>query len=118
MSSTQKGCQSRCETSCALGGHSLVLSPKAWFWHPSGMRKVVACVSGGRSPFALNDDRLPSSNPAGLDWLSNRGFENRTLARAGMDRGELDAALSLPLSSKGGEGIGAAASEHRDACKG
>jgi len=30
---------------------------------------------------------------------------------------ENDDLLSLPLSSKGGEGSGAAASEHRDACK-
>jgi len=30
---------------------------------------------------------------------------------------ENNALLSLPLSSKGGEGNGAAASEHRDACK-
>jgi hypothetical protein len=30
---------------------------------------------------------------------------------------ENDGLLSLPLSSKGGEGNGAAASEHRDACK-
>jgi simple sugar transport system ATP-binding protein len=32
-------------------------------------------------------------------------------------RVEIDGLLSLPLSSKGGEGNGAAASEHRDACK-
>ena len=40
-----------------------VTSPR--FWHPAGVLDHPTRSSGGRSPFALNDHRLPSTNPAG-----------------------------------------------------
>jgi hypothetical protein len=40
-----------------------VTSPR--LWHPAGVLDHPTRSSGGRSPFALNDHRLPSANPAG-----------------------------------------------------
>jgi len=36
-----------------------------WIWHPGPRCWILRRLSGGRSPFDLNDHRLPSSNPAG-----------------------------------------------------
>ena len=42
-----------------------VLSSVGWFWHPSPGCWPIRRFPGGRSPFALDDLRLPSANPAG-----------------------------------------------------
>jgi hypothetical protein len=56
---------------------------------PPGCSTPPARVSGGRSPFALNDHRLPSANPAG--WSpSLSSTEN----------------VQTPVASFGGEGWG------------
>ena len=44
-------------------------------WHPSGVLGHPTRFSGGRSPFALNDHRLPAANPLGwLGLLAHVGF--------------------------------------------
>jgi len=36
-------------------------------WHPCGVRPPEGTLPGGRSPFTLNDHRLLSANPPGLE---------------------------------------------------
>ena len=60
---------------------------------------------GERRPITIFDAVLHGDIPAGC----------RTNISGGL--AENDGLLSLPLSSKGGEGNGAAAREHQDACK-
>ena len=47
-------------------------------WHPSGVRAPEGTLPGGRSPFTLNDHRLPSTNPPG--WRKSEFIVARALS--------------------------------------
>jgi hypothetical protein len=57
---------SRCENCGPIDLECGAVSPtNGAFWHPSRVLDHPTRFSGDRSPFALNDHRLPSGNPTG-----------------------------------------------------
>jgi hypothetical protein len=54
-------------------------------WHPSGVRPPEGAPPGGRSPFTLNDHRLPSTNPPG--WRKSEFVFARAQRRGFLEKG-------------------------------